>query len=109
MMAARSGSKERRMKSQVIKRTINLAGRNTSISLEDAFWNGLKEIAANRGASVSDLVDSIKRQRQQKNLSSAVRLFVLRYYLDQLKSAEQRSPTSRQSRSRRPVQARSRR
>ena len=36
------------MKSQVVKRSIVIANHKTSVSLEDAFWNGLKEIAASR-------------------------------------------------------------
>src|SRR5262249_34924131 len=65
------------MKSTVSKRSIVFAGRRTSVSLEDAFWSGLKEIARGRGATVSDLVAMIDADRQHANLSSAVRLFVL--------------------------------
>jgi len=54
----------------------------TSIALEPAFWDGLKEIAAGRGVSVSKLVSSIKTVRQHTNLTSAVRLFVLEHYRD---------------------------
>ena len=42
--------------SLVVKRSISLAGRKTGVSIEDAFWNGLKEIAADRNMTVSDLV-----------------------------------------------------
>ena len=62
------------MKSPVVKRSIVLAGHKTSVSLEDAFWAGLKEIAGKRLMTVSDLV--IDSQRQKDNLSSALRLFV---------------------------------
>src|SRR5713101_8982620 len=65
------------MKSSVIKRSIVLAGHKTSVSLEDAFWRALKEIAGGRHITLSDLVSSIDSERQQGNLSSAVRLFVL--------------------------------
>ena len=68
------------MKSPVVKRSIVLAGHKTSVSLEDAFWNGLKEIAGRRLMTLSTLVDSIDAQRQHGNLSSAIRLFVLDYY-----------------------------
>jgi len=68
------------MKSFVIKRAIVIAGRNTSISLEDAFWSGLKEIASNRGLTISALVASIDSDRTNANLSSAIRLFVLNHY-----------------------------
>jgi len=65
------------MKSQVVKRSIVIDGHKTSISLEDAFWTGLKEIAQARHATMSKLVGEIDRTRQQGNLSSAIRLFVL--------------------------------
>ena len=68
------------MKSPVIKRSIVIAGHKTSVSLEDAFWKGLKEIADDRDVTLSDLVSSIDTDRQHGNLSSAVRLFVLDHY-----------------------------
>lgn len=71
------------MKSPVIKRSIVVAGHKTSVSLEDAFWAGLKEIAARRNLSLSDLVASIDTERRHDNLSSALRLFVLEYYRGQ--------------------------
>jgi predicted DNA-binding ribbon-helix-helix protein len=72
------------VKSQVIKRSIVIAGHKTSISLEDAFWKGLKEIAAKRNMSFSNLVAVIDSERQHGNLSSAIRLFVLDFYRNQL-------------------------
>ena len=72
----------KRSKSTVIKRSIVLAGHKTSISLEDEFWKGLREIAE-RGATVSDLVAAIDADRQHANLSSAIRLFVLGFYQEQ--------------------------
>jgi predicted DNA-binding ribbon-helix-helix protein len=68
------------MKSQVVKRSIVIAGHKTSVSLEDAFWKGLKEIAEIRDVSLSDLVSTIDHERKHGNLSSAIRLFVLDYY-----------------------------
>lgn len=68
------------MKSPVIKRSIVIAGHKTSVSLEDAFWAGLKDIAAGRGMTLSELVATIDTRRQHGNLSSAIRLFVLDYY-----------------------------
>ncbi|MEA2982014.1 MAG: hypothetical protein QOF91_3365 [Alphaproteobacteria bacterium] len=68
------------MKSPVIKRSIVIAGHKTSVSLEDAFWKGLKEIADDRDMTLSDLVSSIDTDRQHGNLSSAIRLFVLDHY-----------------------------
>ena len=68
------------MKSPVIKRSIVIAGHKTSVSLEDAFWQGLKEIADDRSMTLSDLVSSIDTDRRHGNLSSAIRLFVLDHY-----------------------------
>ena len=68
------------MKSPIVKRSIVLAGHKTSVSLEDAFWRGLKEIAQSRRATLSDLIASIDTERQYGNLSSALRLFVLNHY-----------------------------
>ena len=72
------------MKSQVVKRSIVIATHKTSVSLEDAFWNGLKEIAASRNMALSDLVSSIDSERKHGNLSSALRLFVLDHYRSQV-------------------------
>jgi predicted DNA-binding ribbon-helix-helix protein len=72
------------MKSPVIKRSIVIAGHKTSVSLEDAFWKGLKEIADDRDVTLSDLVSSIDTDRQHGNLSSAIRLFVLDHYRSQV-------------------------
>ena len=68
------------MKSPVVKRSIVIAGHKTSVSLEDAFWKGLKDIAIGRRITLSDLVASIDTERQHGNLSSAIRLFVLDHY-----------------------------
>jgi predicted DNA-binding ribbon-helix-helix protein len=68
------------MKSPVVKRSIVIAGHKTSVSLEDAFWTGLKEIAAKRDLTLSDMVATIDQDRRHGNLSSAIRLFVLDYY-----------------------------
>jgi predicted DNA-binding ribbon-helix-helix protein len=72
------------MKSPVIKRSIVIAGHKTSVSLEDAFWKGLKDIALSRHMTLSDLVATIDTGRPQGNLSSAIRLFVLDHYQAQI-------------------------
>ena len=74
---------ERAMKSLVISRSININGHKTSISLEEAFWSALKDIAHERGETLSHLVGSIDAKHEFGNLSSAIRLFVLEYYRDQ--------------------------
>ena len=76
------------MKSPVVKRSVVVAGHKTSVSLEDAFWKCLKEIAGKRQTNLSDLVAVIDSQRQHSNLSSAIRLFVLDFYRTQLSESE---------------------
>jgi predicted DNA-binding ribbon-helix-helix protein len=78
------------MKSPVVKRSIVLAGHKTSVSLEDAFWKGLKEIAARRLMTLAELIGTIDSQRQHGNLSSALRLFVLEFYRSQIPVTEGR-------------------
>jgi predicted DNA-binding ribbon-helix-helix protein len=78
------------MKSPVVKRSIVLRGHKTSVSLEDEFWKGLKEIAGKRLMTLSTLVDGIDANRQQGNLSSALRLFVLDFYRSQIPEVEGR-------------------
>ena len=67
----------RQMKSLVVKRSVHINGHKTSVSLEDAFWSGLKEIADAQGTTLSAMVAEIDKKREQSNLSSAIRLFVL--------------------------------
>jgi predicted DNA-binding ribbon-helix-helix protein len=68
------------MKSSVVKRSIVIDGHKTSVSLEDAFWDDLKEIANTQQATLSALVAKIDETRKHGNLSSAIRLFVLEYF-----------------------------
>ena len=68
------------MRSQVVKRSVVVAGHKTSVSLEEAFWSGLKEISSERQMTLTESVAAIDSQRQHYNLSSAIRLFVLDFY-----------------------------
>jgi predicted DNA-binding ribbon-helix-helix protein len=68
------------MKSPVVKRSIVVGGHKTSVSLEEAFWSGIKEISRERAMTLSVLVGEIDTARQQGNLSSAIRLFVLDHF-----------------------------
>ena len=52
------------MKSTVVKRSIILAGHKTSVSLEDAFWEGLKDIAKTKRKTLSELVGGIDIGRE---------------------------------------------
>jgi len=72
------------MRSTIAKRSVVIGGHKTSISLEDAFWTDLRRIAAGRDMSVSDLVENIDAARKHANLSSAIRLFVLGIYQEQI-------------------------
>ena len=65
------------MKSLVAKRSIVIAGHKTSVSLEEPFWLGLKNIAHGEETTLSHLVGTIDVSRKQGNLSSALRLFLL--------------------------------
>ena len=68
------------MKSSVVKRSIVINGHKTSVSLEDAFWTDLKKIAHAQQVTLSELVTKIDGAREQNNLSSAIRLFVLQHF-----------------------------
>ena len=72
------------MKSSVIKRSIVIDG-----SLEDAFWDDLKKIAHARHVTLSELVTKIDLTRDQGNLSSAIRLFVLQRFRNEDKQTEE--------------------
>ena len=73
------------MKSPIIKRSVDINGHKTSISLEDAFWTEVKTIASQKNTTIKDLITNIDRSRHDSasNLSSALRVFVLRHYRDQ--------------------------
>jgi predicted DNA-binding ribbon-helix-helix protein len=62
------------------KRSIAIGGRQTSVNLEEPFWQGLREIAATRAVRLTDLIAAIDKDRRFANLSSAIRLFVLEHY-----------------------------
>ena len=79
------------MKSPVVKRSIVIAGHKTSVSLEDAFWQGLKDIAGTRDMTLSELVATIDTDRRHGNLSSGIRLFVLDHYRSQSEDAHKES------------------
>ncbi len=64
----------------VVKRSVIINGHKTSVSLEDAFWDGLKDIARRQSISLSTLIETIEGRRSTANLSSAIRLFVFGYF-----------------------------
>jgi predicted DNA-binding ribbon-helix-helix protein len=69
------------MGSAVVKRSVVIAGHKTSVSLEDNFWAGLKFVAGEKSLTLSELLAAIDEQRQQDNLSSAIRQFLFDYYV----------------------------
>lgn len=82
----------------VVKRSVVIGGHKTSVSLEDAFWTSLKDIAGRRGITLSRQIASIDQHRQTGNLSSAIRLFVLDHFRTRAMSAvfigeRQKSPS----------------
>ena len=72
------------MNSTVRKHSIIIGDHRTSVSLEDAFWKALKQIAVHRGVTLSELVTTIDAERGAGNLSSRLRLYVLNFYQDLL-------------------------
>ena len=80
------------MGSAIVKRSVYVSRHKTSVSLEDEFWDSLREIAKGTGEPVSQLISDINKGRQSANLSSAIRLFVLRHYRGQV--AQQKDDTS---------------
>ena len=79
-----------RAASTVSKRSMLIAGHPTSISLEEAFWQGLKAVAQDRGLSIAALVTEIDGAREAANLSSTIRVFLFNRYKDQADKTEER-------------------
>ena len=76
------------MNSQIEKRSVIIAGRRKSISLEEAVWRSVKEIVTYRDMTLRALLATIDSTRNEEKLSSAIRLFVLDFYRDQLELQE---------------------
>jgi predicted DNA-binding ribbon-helix-helix protein len=89
----RSKAKDISMKSPVVKRSIVINGHKTSVSLEETFWSSVKEIAAAGDKTLSELTSEIDSRRQQGDLSSAIRLFVLDHFFDCLPMSQNYSPS----------------
>ncbi|MFP3921066.1 MAG: ribbon-helix-helix domain-containing protein [Dichotomicrobium sp.] len=73
MTAARGGARPR-------KHSLKIAGHRTSISLEDAFWTALRDIAREERRPLGEIVAEIDGARGASGLSSAIRVFVLSRY-----------------------------
>lgn len=72
----------------VVKRSVRIAGHRTSVSIEEPFWDGLREIARIRGLSLNRLVADIDAERRGQNLSSAIRVTVLAHFRNRPHGAE---------------------
>jgi predicted DNA-binding ribbon-helix-helix protein len=67
------------MKSHIIKRSVVIRGHKTSVSLEQPFWDAFRDIAESERVSTSALLRKVDAERNQANMSSAIRVFVLRH------------------------------
>jgi predicted DNA-binding ribbon-helix-helix protein len=70
------------LQSRVVKRSVIIAGRKTSVSMDNEFWSAFQGIARERGLTVTSLISSIDADRKSLNLSLTIRVFVLEYYRD---------------------------
>jgi len=77
------------MKTAVIKRSLFINGRKTSVSLENDFWAGLHEIAKSGKTTAAKLVEEIDRRRNTVNLSSAIRIYVYNYFREEANPAQE--------------------
>jgi predicted DNA-binding ribbon-helix-helix protein len=66
--------------SPVKKRSVKIGKHLTSVTIEDEFWNGLREIARGQTLPLNVLLSDIDKHREHANLSSVIRLYVLDYY-----------------------------
>ena len=73
-----------------VKRSILIGHHKTSVSLEDEFWNSLREIALSLGKRHQELVREIDDRRTHANLSCAIRLYVLQYYQEKARRGDSR-------------------
>lgn len=62
------------------KRSLTIAGHHTSISLEDDFWEALKEIGEQQGKSMPAVIAEIDAGRGSNGLSSSIRSAILSFY-----------------------------
>ena len=65
-----------------------IAGHTTSVSLEPEFWEALQEIALSEGVSVASLIRQIDEDlinSQRENLSSQIRVFILKWFQERVK------------------------
>jgi predicted DNA-binding ribbon-helix-helix protein len=73
----------RSLKSLRVKRSVILGGKKTCVNIEDQFWQALTDVVKERQTTLAELVTSINAQRQNANLASAVRVFILAHFQTQ--------------------------
>ena len=78
------------MRSSIVKRSVIIGGHKTSVSLEAPFWYGLRDIADLRQKPLSVVLHEIDAGRDNSNLSSAIRVFVLKHFCDQTNGEQPR-------------------
>jgi predicted DNA-binding ribbon-helix-helix protein len=76
------------MKSAIVKHSVVIGGHKTSVSLEDAFWGHLRDIARSHHRTLGKLIAEIDEDRERGNLSSAIRVFVLEYFREKAVRAQ---------------------
>ncbi len=82
------------MGSGIAKRSVSIAGHRTSISLEEPFWEVLRDIAEREKLSIQALIGRIDAERGEQNLSSAIRVFVLTDLRERLSTSSSSSTAS---------------
>ena len=82
------------MKSAITKRSVVIGGHKTSVSLEEPFWNAVREIAGSQQMTISSLLRQIDLDRRNANLSSAIRVFVLENVRSQASGPHAQLPAS---------------
>ena len=80
MSTLTSAGKKHAVRVNAIKRSVNIDGHRTSVSLENEFWDGLREVARHKNMTASALVATIASGRSRNNLSSEIRVFVLNHF-----------------------------
>jgi predicted DNA-binding ribbon-helix-helix protein len=82
------------MNSTVKKRSIVVGSHKTSISLEDLFWTSLKQIARERAMTVSAIIGVLDASNERGNLSSTIRVFVLKHYQNRAEKPQRDGQTN---------------
>jgi predicted DNA-binding ribbon-helix-helix protein len=75
-------------RSPVIKRSISINGHNTSICLEDQFYDALCDIADETNETVEAIVSRLDTRRKRANLSAHLRCFILDYFQQKYESRQ---------------------